>query len=164
MTDAEFEQHLSGLRTTGYREDFQSALCNLYITCEPRHRETLRRDLRSPGVIVRPTAWRYPTAYDRSDLSREQRIRESLICESIFGLGSDDYREELMWLARCYHNLLLMNIDADALLETIAQLSEPSVADFLREWINRRPEDKSLRTWRLEVVQTRDGPIADSHL
>ena len=36
-------------------------------------------------------------------------------------------------VAALQSNLLLLNIDADALFETIAQLSTPSVADFLRD-------------------------------
>ena len=126
MTNAEFQQELTRLKGTIYREDFETALCDLYTVCEPAHRIELRHDV-TAGMLKKPTAWRFPTAYFRSDLTREQRIQQSLVQMSITG-GSTDYREDLCELAHCYHNLPLLGLDADAIFERVAQLSDPILA------------------------------------
>ncbi|MDB5333037.1 MAG: hypothetical protein JWP03_4188 [Phycisphaerales bacterium] len=160
MTDAEFQQGLSSLEGMIYREDFETALCDLYASSEPAHRIVLRQDL-TAGVLQKPTAWRYPTAYFRSDLTREQRIQQLLIRMSIAG-GSTDYREDLRELAYCYHSLLLLGLDADAIFETIAQLSDLKFGRFVRAFLSRPPENKSVEAFGLTIVQTPDGPVVDS--
>jgi hypothetical protein len=159
MTDAEFQRELARLKGMVYREDFETALCDLYSACEPAHRIVLRHEV-TAGVLKKPTAWRFPTAYFRSDLTRERRLLQSLIQMSIAG-GSTDSREDLCALAHCYHNLPLLGLDAEAIFEGVAQLSDPNFGRLIRAFLRRHPKDKSLEVFGLRIVQTPDGPIAD---
>ncbi len=158
MTDAEFHDQVAKLREIPYREEFQTSLCNLYLDCEPSYRDQLRRGINN-GDIKCPAAWRFPTAYGRSDQSREQRIHESFLMMSINGL-SDDIRDDLATLGYYYNNLPLLGIHADSHFEKVAKLSDPAFAEFIRAFVKRRPWDKGLRAWGLKIVHTPDGPEA----
>lgn len=159
MTDAEFQNGVTRLKSVSYREGFESAFYDLYTTCESAQRAQLRNSVRT-GAIRPPRAWRNPTDYFRIDLTREQRCRRSLLRMSINGL-SDDYRDDLCELAYCYHNLALLGLDADSILEEVADLSDPEVAGFLKGFIHRTPKDKSMEAFGLVVVQMPDGPGVD---
>lgn len=159
MTESEFQRYLSRLRTAKFREDFETALFALYTGCEPAQRAAFRRDL-TAGKLQPPTAWRNPTDYFRSDLTREQRLRQSLIRMSIAG-RSGDYREDLCALAYIYHNLLLLKLNADGILEDVAHLSDEDFGELVRAFTRRQPMDKSLEAFNLKVFETPDGPVAD---
>ena len=162
MTDAEFQSRVADLRVAPFREDFGTTLYDLYTNCEASHRDRLRNALRS-GELQEPKSWRNPTDYERSDLTREQRFRQRLVQMSIRG-GSDDHRDDLCALAYYYHNLALMGLDADAILEEVARLSEPEFGRLVRAFVKREPRGKSLEAFGLEVVQTPEGPVADRSL
>lgn|GEM_PF-6800661 len=103
--------------------------------------------------------WRNPSDYDRSDLTRRQRMREQLIAMSIRD-GGADYRDDLMSIAYCYHNLLLLGDDADAFLLKVAEMSATKFANLLRGFVERSPESKSPHKFGLKIEQRQDGPAA----
>jgi hypothetical protein len=121
-------------------------------------RETIRQQFKS-GQIQPPKEWRNPADYDRSDLTREQRMRHRLIADSIAD-GGADYRDDLMEIAYCYHNLSLLGIDADKVFVELAHKSAPAFAKLLVGFIERSPADKSMDAWRLEIRHTNDRPAA----
>jgi hypothetical protein len=75
--------------------------------------------------------------------------------------GGRDYRDDLMSIAYCYHNLAFLGVDADAVLERIAEISAPKFRELVREFSRRSPQEKSLKAWHLEVEHTPDGPVVD---
>jgi hypothetical protein len=56
---------------------------------------------------------------------------------------------------------VLLDVDADAFLRLIATVSEEEFGKTILNFADRSPGDKSLKTWRLRVVQTPDGPVAE---
>jgi hypothetical protein len=162
MTDAEFQKRVSSPAALFFREDFQTALYDLYKAATPEHRDVLRQEHRA-GNLRGPTTWRNPADYERSDLTREQHIRERLIAMSIDGAGHD-YRDDLMAIAHCYHNLAVLGVDADTVLEELAMLSDEDFARLILNFVRRSPDGKSMKAFGLELVQTPNGPIADFSL
>ncbi len=155
MSDEEFQQALLRLRDLEYREDFEAALCELYIACEACHRDQIRADVAS-GVLKDPPSWRDPTDCSRLKTPREQRHKQQLILHSIRGAGKD-FRDDLCGFAFTYHNLLLIGVDADAFFERVASLSDETFGGFVRSFVRRKPEDKSMKAFCLAVFQAPDG-------
>jgi hypothetical protein len=159
MTGPEFHQELARLNAMDHREDFETALCDLYVACEPEQRAALRRDV-AGGLLRGPTTWRFPTAYFRSDLTTAQRARQLMIRKSITG-GGADHRDDLCDLAWCYHTLRVLGLDAPAFFEMIGRLSDPAFATFVRAFVGRSPENNSLEAFGLRIVETSDGPAVE---
>ena len=159
MTDAEFSHRITQLVALEFREDFQTALYDLYVACQPHQRATLRRDLAAKR-IHEPHAWRNPTDYFRSDLTTEQKARRSLLRLSM--IGPNDTREDLRELAHAYHALLILGFNADSILEDTARMAEPPTSDFIRAFVARDPQNKSMEAFRLRVVQSPNGPTIDA--
>lgn len=158
MTDAEFQNRLSSIESLPFREDFRSALYDLYSNAMASQRATIR-ERHQAGIIESQKPWRNPTDFGRSDLTRRQRIWQHLIAMSIRD-GGPDYRDDLMSIAYCYHNLLLLGEDADSVLLEVAEMSAPGFADLLRGFVERSPELKSLEAFALKIEQGPDGPVA----
>ena len=158
MSDEEFKDAVRALREIPYREDFQTALCELYVRSNQSQRDELRAGYKADR-LGETMPWRNPTDYARSDLTREEGMRQSLIFLSIFD-GQEDYREDLRSIAYCYHNLRVRGVDADLFLRQVAAMSGARFAELVLNFVNRPPGGKSLKAFGLEVVQTPDGPIA----
>ena len=158
MTDAEFQSRLSSIEALPFREEFKTALYDLYSSATPPQR-ALVRERHQAGVLESQKPWRSPTDYDRADLTPRQRMREQLIAMSIRD-GGADYRDDLMSIAYCYHNLLLLGDDADVFLLEVAEMSGPRFANLLRGFVERSPESKSPEKFGLKVEQRPDGPAA----
>lgn len=163
MTDGQFHKALASLRDLPFREDYQAALFDLYTASNSAQRVELRAASQAGAIDSSKKAWRNPTDYTRSDLTREQRMRQRLLGMSIHD-GGDDYRDDLMSIAHCYHNLAVLGVDADAVLEEVAELSGPKFAGLVREFVRRSPQAKSAEVWCLKIVETPDGPAFDRFL
>jgi len=158
MTYAEFQSRLSSIEALPFREEFKTALYDLYSSATPSQRAVVRQRHQA-GAIESQKPWRNPSDYDRSDLTRRQRMREQLIAMSVCD-GGPDYRDDLMSIAYCYHNLLLLGDDADAVLREVAEMSGPRFANLLRGFVERSPESKSPEKFGIKVEQRPDGPVA----
>jgi hypothetical protein len=159
MMDEEFHTAIASLRALPFREDFEAGLYDLYKIVNSSQRFELRLAWKA-NTLGGPKTWRNPVDFERSDLTREQRMRQSLIRMSIQN-GGRDFRDDLMSIAYCYHNLILLSVDADAELEELAKISAPNFAHLLRGWVRRSPVDKSPESFKLKIEQTPDGPVAD---
>ena len=159
MNDEAFQQTVASLRNTPFREDFLSALCDLYTSASQSQRAQIRSGFQADGLCG-TTAWRNPTDYERSDLIREQRMRQRLVLLSIQD-GGDDYRDDFIAIAHCYHNLAVRGVDADVVLRETAAMSAPKFASVVLNFVNRPPKGKSAEAFGLYIIQTPDGPIAD---
>lgn len=158
MTDAEFQSRLSSIEALPFREEFKTALYDLYSSATPSQR-ALVRERHQAGAIESQKPWRNPTDYDRSDLTRRQQIWEQLIAMSIRD-GDPDYRDDLMLIAHSFHNLLLLDEDADAFLLEVAEMSAPGFGKLLRGFVARSPESKSPEKFGLKIEQRPDGWVA----
>jgi len=159
MDDKEFETAVSSLRDIPFREDFEAALYELYKASSTKQRTDLRARYRSDNLNGSKT-WRNPADYDRSDLTREQKMRQVLICMSIQD-GGRDYRDDLRSIAYCYHNLALLGVDADAVVEELAGMSGPRFAELVFGFVRRAPAEKSAAKFGLKIEQTPSGPVAE---
>jgi len=101
MTDEDFHNAIASLRAFPFREDFEAGIYDLYKNANSSQRFELRRAWNADTLGGSKT-WRNPADFSRSDLTREQRVRQSLIAMSIRN-GGDDYRDDLMSIAYCYH-------------------------------------------------------------
>lgn len=162
LSTPEFETRLAALPEIPFREDFETARYDLYLAASAEQRAVMRQ-VTKMGTLQAPKQWRNPTDYERSDLTREQRMRRHLVFGSI-SEGRDDFRDDLCSIAYCYHNLALMGIDADQVLVEVAQLSGPRFANLVMGFVRRSSAQKSLKEWHLQVVQTPDGPAVDHTL
>jgi hypothetical protein len=88
MTDWEYDERVSSLANLPFHEDFETALCALYSVASSVQRARLREAYKADTLRGSKT-WRNPTDYGRSDLDREQRMRERLIAMSIRDGGPD---------------------------------------------------------------------------
>ena len=159
MTDAQFEKALTTLRELPFREDVEAALQDLYKNAAPAQRVSLRHACKQDNLCG-SKPWRNPADYDRSDLTREQRMRQRLLAMSIQD-GGKDYRDDLMSIAYCYHNLTLLGVDADGELEELATMSAPNFANLLLNFVRRIPQEKSMKSFGLKMKHTPQGPTAE---
>jgi len=91
MTDAVFNERFAALNNIFYREEFETALYNLYQESMPTQAAIVRSAIASTaGQPRRP--WKNPSDYDRSDLTPEQRLTQQLTAMSITD-GGVDYRD-----------------------------------------------------------------------
>jgi hypothetical protein len=156
MTEAEFQETISFLRGLPFREDFGAGVCRLYTTATATQRSELRHMCKT-NSLGGPKTWRDPTDHRRSDLTREQRMRQRLIAMSMEDGGPDD-RDDILAIAYCYHNLALLGMDADKLLKEVAEISAPAFAKLLLNFVRRSPDDKSPESFKLTIEQMPDGP------
>ena len=159
MTEVEFQNSVKSLREIPFREDFEAVLIELYSKVTPAQRDVLR-DRYTADRLGGSTTWKNPGDYFRSDLTREQRAGQWLMLASIRE-GGPDYRDDLMSIAHCYHNLALRGLDAGAVLEKIATMSGPRFGSLMRGFVTRPSAGKSMEAFGLTVEQTPDGSVAD---
>jgi len=158
MSETEFRKRVAELQTYEHREDFERSMVELFWSASSEQCGELRA-MRANGKLNSPKVWRNPSDYERSDLTHEERVRERLAAISLCW-GSDDSRDDLMTIAFCYHNLLMLGNNADETLHDAARRADPRVAHLLLGFLNRLPEDKSMKAFALHMVQTPAGPQA----
>lgn len=106
--------------------------------------------------------WEYPDpkrlacSFNETHTCRERAIA-LLAYEAIMDLRHSDPRDELMTLAVVYHGCLAVGIDPKNLFGEVASVSSPRTARFLRDFIKRSPEDKSLEAFMLIVEKNVNG-------
>src|SRR5258706_6773348 len=157
MTDQDFNDRLAELRLTSYREDFETVLYELCTACTIEQCRVLRDEVKDRRLWS-SKPWRNPADYERSDLTWEQRLRRGVADWAVLDPNFEDSRENVLSLAWLCHNLILSGVSADALLEEVSERADPNVAKFIRDFIKRRPAEKSMKAFGLYVEQTPDGP------
>lgn len=140
------------------REEAYYQLVDLFMNASAEVRDRIRQcwDF---GVI-----WNYPSCATlacskKQTHSCEERIRAALAYYVIEDLRQEDIRDQLVALAMIYNSCHIVNIDPKRIFEEMALVSTPKVATFLREFIARRPEDKSLDAFMLTKRVNADGEI-----
>ena len=158
LSDDEFQDRLNQVRAISHREDFEEGLFGLYENGTTAQREQLRK-LKISEQLVPTMPWKNPSDYFRGDLSRQQKLRRILISLSLSGL-SNDVREDLRGLAYCYHNAAFVGFQPEALFEEVAEMSGVEVAKFLRDFLGRAPNNRSLEAFGLRIENTAEGTEA----
>jgi hypothetical protein len=157
MNEAEFNAHLEELRRIEFREDYERALYDLCMSCKIEQCLALRGVV-SDRKLWHSKPWRNAADFDRSDLSREDRLKRCIAAWVVMDGVSGDFRDDLCALAWQYHTLLVNGRDADALFRDVARRCDPRIAKLIVQFIDRNPANKSLEAFRLCVEQTPDGP------
>lgn len=138
------------------REEAFYRLTALYIEGPEDLRQRIRRDW-DYGV-----AWNFPDPRRLACTKNEQRpVRErisaSLVYDAIEDFRDEDPRDKLVGLAVIYHSCLHAGLDPAEEFEKVASIASADMARLLRDFIGRRPEDKSLKAFMLKVVRNADG-------
>ena len=162
MIDTEFQKLALSLRDLPFREDFEVALYDLYRSANPVQRAELRTAYHADS-LGGSKIWRNPADYFRTDLNREQRMRQILLAMSLKE-ETDDYREDLLSIAYCYHNLAMLGVDADAVLEEIAEISGPRFGSLILGFARRSTAEKSPKLFGLKTEQSPHGSVVDFRL
>ncbi len=80
----------------------------------------------------------------------------SLVCDCLFGIGPD-IRDIIVHFAIVHASAVLAGVDASALFERVIAVAPPDMAKSLRDFINRKDEEKSMSAFWLEVKYDKDG-------
>jgi len=80
---------------------------------------------------------------DADGLDAQARIKTRLTCH-VITYEKDSFREMLTDFCLCYHSGLRAGIDVVSLFGEAAKISSDEVADLLRGFLQREPENKSL--------------------
>lgn len=95
--------------------------------------------------------------------SPEDRIKARLVVYSMRPewkqLYDLDYRDVMVDIARNYHSARIVQIDADELFREIAGVSVPAAAQWLVNFADRNPDDKSMAAFCLRTYVNSDGEI-----
>ena len=89
----------------------------------------------------------------------EERIRASLIFDSIGEYKAPDFRETLIGFCLIYHSAIEIGLDPKKLFEEVAQISSPNFAIELKRFIDRSEEDKALEAFGLKRIIEKDGKV-----
>jgi hypothetical protein len=140
------------------REDAYYRLVSLYVEGP----EQLREEIRSKWDFG--VDWTYPdqtrlACSKNEKRSIQERIMASLVYDAIEDLRQEGYREKLVALAVIYQSCIAAGLDPEEEFEKVASISSPRTALFLKEFIERDPEDKSMKAFMLTRKINSDGEI-----
>ena len=93
--------------------------------------------------------WKVPRSSDfplKGGLPPEQRLMGSLAFKSIEDNRMDS-RDTLVGLAADEFAAGKAGLDFPAMIDLVAKASTPAFAEFLRSWLARKPEDRSLKAF-----------------
>jgi hypothetical protein len=159
MPESEFVKRIAALASIPFREDFETALYDLYQAATPAQRAAIRQAEKT-GRWQPSKPWRNPADYERLDLTREQRMRQHLIAMSIRD-GGKDYRDDFLSIGYCYFNLAVLGVDADGVLDELAKMSAPKFAELVRRFGHHALDERTLKGWGMEIVQKPGGPVVE---
>lgn len=93
--------------------------------------------------------WKVPRSSDfplKGGLPPEQRLMGSLAYKSIED-NRMDWRDTLVGLAADEFAAGKAGLDFPAMVDLVVKASTPAFAEFLRSWLARKPEDRSLKAF-----------------
>jgi hypothetical protein len=143
MDDQQFLERLCAITNEEDRRRAFSQLCRLYgseATAEQRDFIRGQWDFGCRWHIPRDDTLTIAAA---DPVPARGRVREALLYHSIEN-ARVDYRDNLMSICPIYHSAVRLGLDAEGLFSEVAALSAPEMADLLRGWLRRQPENQSL--------------------
>jgi hypothetical protein len=155
MDDDAFRQRLAMIREHRDPAGAFLKLAALYRAADPAQRAAIRSEWPF-GRRWRPPPDDAVLLPDPAGVSSEQRLRAALLYHVIEG-GRIDYRDNLVSIAVLYHAALRLGLDVTALFEEMAGLSGETMAELLRSFLRRSPEDRCLWAFGWEEVSTPAG-------
>lgn len=161
VIEADFWNCLEDVSRCRFFEDYESKLFSTFTAGDAAQQAELRALIRNGSLPLPKERKNAITSnrwdLDRSDLTRPQKVERWLMWFAIRG-RSDDSRDDLISIGCAHCGAEVIGLDVENLFEKHAALCEPEAATFLRKYLTRKPGDKSLKAWRLRVVQTPEGP------
>jgi hypothetical protein len=133
-------------------------LVDYYSSASDIERENIRNslDLNKKWIYPKPETLAISLPGERSC---EERIRASLIFDSIEEYKVPDFRETLIGFCLTYHCAKEIGLDHKKLFEEVAKISSPNFAKELKRFIDRSDEDKSLEAFGLKRIIEKDGKV-----
>jgi hypothetical protein len=131
-------------------------LASLYMQGPDEIREQIRQGWDFGLDWIYPNPTKLACSKNESH-SCYEKILASLVYNSINDLRVRDLRDELIDIAITYHSCLAAGFDPREIFEKVASVSSLKTAQFLRDFINREPEDKSLEAFMLTKQKNVDG-------
>lgn len=106
--------------------------------------------------------WRFPdqnrlACKQHEKYSCKEKIRASLLYDSIEGFWGEYLREKLIGLAVIYHSCIAAGFEPQDEFEYAASLSTEKTAGFFRDFISRKEKDKSIQAFALTVCKNNEG-------
>jgi hypothetical protein len=133
-------------------------LAEYYRTATENERENIRNSLDLKKEWVYPNYKTLAVSLP-GERSCEERIRASLIFDSIEEYKVPDFRETLIGFCLTYHCAKEIGLDPNKLFEEVAKISSPNFAKELKKFIDRPEEDKSLEAFGLERIIGQDDKV-----
>jgi hypothetical protein len=156
MTSDEFNQQIQQILTMASNKEAFFKLCDLYLIASDKQRKEIRENYFYERDWEAPDS-RALSANLPGEPDRETRIRASLICLSF--TASEDFRDNLLWVAPVWHSLKDCGKDADAWLRYFADITFGQGASAMNKFAAYRAEEKELDKWSYEREITDVGII-----
>lgn len=138
------------------REDAYYKLVELYIKGPEQIREQIRKEWDYGAEWIYPNPRRLACLKNEKRSSRE-RILASLVYDAIEDFRQEDPRDKLVVLAVIYHSCIEAGLNPQEEIETVASISSVKIANFLRDFLKRKHEDKSKEAFMLTTEKNLDG-------
>ena len=101
--------------------------------------------------------WRRLACRINETHSPDEKIVALLVATSLEDLNVPDWRDAIIGIAAIYHSCILAEISPKEIFDRVALTSSPKTSEFLHEFCQRSPKDKSLNAFNLHVVMNSDG-------
>ena len=138
------------------RENAFFLLTALYANATETERSRIRNGWDFSAEWLFPNPFRLACRQHEKHSCKE-KIRASLLYDSIEDLRGECLREKLIGLAVIYHSCIAAGLDPQDEFEYAASLSTQKTADFFRDFISRKEEDKSIQAFALTVCKNTEG-------
>ena len=158
MTSSEIITRIDEIVGLPDREEAYFQLASLFVQGPENMRKQIRNEWDFGVTWTYPNPRRLACSIRESHSCRE-RARAILIYNAINDLKQGDPRDELVSVAIVYHACLATNINPRELFEEVALISSPRIACFLKDFLRRDNDDKSLEAFMLVRKKNEDGEI-----
>lgn len=138
------------------REDAYFKLAATYLNSPGELRKQIRTNWDYGVKWIYPNQRRLACSKNEKR-SRQERILASLVYDSIEDLRDGDLRDRLVGISVIYHSCIEAGLNPEEEFEKVASISSEKTAIFLRNFIHRKPEDKSKEAFMLKTAKNSDG-------
>jgi hypothetical protein len=138
------------------REEAYYQLVGIFIKGPEQVREQIRNDWDYGVDWIYPNQRRLSCSKNEKRSSKE-RIIASLVYDAIENFRQEDFKDKLVAISVIYHSCIEAGFNPKDEFEFVASIASEKVARFLRDFLLRKKEDKSLEAFMLTTVKNLDG-------
>ncbi len=126
-------------------------LVNLYRINQEIEREIIRKEIANTNCGLKMLAISETFSELAYNEQKEVYIQVALTLQSIEDFRWDP-RENIIYLSIIWHVILYLNVDKTKLFKDIIEISSNKAALYLKEFYDRSPEMKSIKTMGLKAI------------